>query len=289
MLPETILEKVNLWLLESFEREYLWISNKISKISEWIRQCVENILWPQNKELSDLLINLEAIWCIELSENPINHFPVETEIKVLNVNHESIIAKMEQLWYQKTFSWEVDDIYFDFPDLWLDKQDLSFRIRKKTYTDWTIKFFYTIKRKDSDKRNECWLRYSHERELFVPKPTMLLALIKDKWLRASRRKTKKRVSYLIPWINIKFDLDEYVWTKIPPLIEVEIDEVHKELLPTIYDALWIKGKEITSEWSRALYKRYWEEQTKFYSRVWSQITWKNDWLQVKKTTKPIKK
>ena len=102
---------------------------------------------------------------------------------------------------------------------------------------------------------------------------MLLALIKEKWLRASRRKAKKRVSFLIPWINIKFDLDFYDWTNIPPLLEVEIDEIHKELLPTLYESLWISENEKTSEWSRALYKRYWEEQKKFYNRAWNNITW----------------
>ena len=44
---------------------------------------------------------------------------------------------------------------YDFAELSLDKQDLSFRIRKKIYTDGIIKFYYTIKRKDNKKRKKC--------------------------------------------------------------------------------------------------------------------------------------
>ena len=136
LVPERILEKVDLLLLSDTDKDFLWISNNVAKISEWIRQCVENILWKKNKELSNLLIDLESIWCIELSENPINNFPVETEIKVLWVNQEELIKKMEKLWYEKTFEWIIDDIYYDFAELSLDKQDLSFRIRKKNIYWW---------------------------------------------------------------------------------------------------------------------------------------------------------
>lgn len=180
-------------------------------------------------------------------------FMLEKEIKILDINKEKTIKKLEKLWALKTFEWFIHDVYYDFLD-WenykLDQNKRLFRVRKK----WDM-HLYTIKRKRKKKDYlwEKWIKVADEVEYQITDVDSFSSVLEKYWMKKIREKKKYRISYKI-W-EVEFDIDKY--DEIPDLIEIEA-KTKKEIKHFIKE-LWFE-KHIRKEfWSRKLYKHYWKK------------------------------
>lgn len=162
-----------------------------------------------------------------MSDNIINKYEIEEEVKLINIDKKKIIKKLKEKWAKLVFSGEVEDTYFDYPDgqrklqeSWWMKS--TFRIRKRTHDDGRVEHFYTIKRKLSPEEEaaliESWqlepqeikTRRCHEKELIIKDFEKFKKKIKALGLVEVRKKIKKRESYIFPDKDgIKFDFDSY--------------------------------------------------------------------------------
>jgi len=84
---------------------------------------------------------------LDYTVNPVNEYEKEKEIKILEVDKDGVMYNLDCLGADRIFCGEVEDVYFDYYDLRLDRQGKrSFRIRRKL-SDEKEEYFYTIKRK----------------------------------------------------------------------------------------------------------------------------------------------
>ncbi len=168
---------------------------------------------------------------------------LEKELKILEINPEKLIKKLEKFWAIKTFEWDIHDTYYDFDDTTLDKIKMSLRIRKKAW-----KFLYTIKKKIPHSS----IKVSKEIEY----PIKCIKTYKNRLdkhnLNINREKKKYRISYKI-WETI-FDIDFY--KEFPPLVEIEAqneEEIKK----------WIKKLKL----EKNIQKKFWYRWlVKFYKK-----------------------
>lgn len=60
---------------------------------------------------------------------------LEKEIKILEIDMEAIVKKLENFWAIKTFEWMIHDVYYDFPSdskkAKMQENNRMFRVRKK--------------------------------------------------------------------------------------------------------------------------------------------------------------
>ncbi len=219
------------------------VSNEISHILEW----------KELKELRELLILLTKHWTIWVSDNIWNTFEQEKEVKVLDIDYDKVIKKLKALEAKEVFDGVIDDIYLDLPEAQLENKDykVSFRLRFKYSNKWELRFFYTLKRKrPKNKKAEIATRDCYEKEFEIRKPWLVMDLLKNIWLKAYRRKIKKRIAFVIR--DVKFDIDSY-WI-IPPLLEIETDR--PDQIPWILGMLKLDKNELSSSGSRWLFRHY---------------------------------
>lgn len=176
---------------------------------------------------------------------------LEKEIKILEINKEEVINKLEALWAVKSFDWFIHDIYYDFIDWDCNKlQDNKrlFRVRQK----WEI-HLYTIKRK----RNkicegwEKWLKVADEWENTITDVDSFKKVLEKYGMTQTREKKKHRTSYKLN--EVEFDIDEY--DSIPPLLEIEA-KTKKEIKQYIKE-LWLENHIQKDFGSRKLFEYYW--------------------------------
>lgn len=115
---------------------------------------------------------------------------LEKEIKILDIDKEKTIEKLEKLWAQKTFEWFIHDIYYDFLDWKKQKMDENkrlFRVRKK----WDL-HLYTIKRKRNKNEylGEDWLKVADEFETEITDVESFSAVLEKYWMTKIREKKK---------------------------------------------------------------------------------------------------
>ena len=185
---------------------------------------------------------------------------LEKEIKILEINVEEVIEKLESFWATKTFEGYIHDIYYDFPDAeWNDKMEANkrlFRVRKK----WDI-HMYTIKRKRNKKIDwgEKDVKIADEWEREITDVDSFTKVLEKYWMKQTREKKKYRISYKL-W-EIEFDIDDYFYeddrSLIPPLLEIEAHT--KEELFDWAKKLWLENHRTETWWSRKLYAHYWVE------------------------------
>jgi adenylate cyclase class IV len=82
------------------------------------------------------------------------------------------------------------------------------------------------------------------------------------WFKKIRKNIKKRVSYLIKWVNwasdIQFDFDKYLdldWKEIPEFLELESDNI--DIIYEYAEKLWIKKDELLDWNAKKLSEYYW--------------------------------
>ncbi len=287
---------------------------KLKDIPDNLAQEISNIL--QDSSLTTLFIVLKAQGIINFSPNAINDYEEEKEIKILDVNKKSLVQKLEELKLdkklklEKVFDWVVEDVYYDYPWLWLDrngKRSLRIRNKKKLTQNndeyfyiWNEKLddniinmelpeenFYTIKRKKPEvvsgkSREENKIkdksRTCYEKELEILNFPSFEKSLTDYWLYKTRKKKKTRVSYKfkLKWKIVKIDIDQY--EEIPLLVEIEAES--DELIAEVKKLLWLENNKTLNTGSRWLYEHYWKKEK--YIKYYKAIEEKKRWKQVLK-------
>lgn len=182
---------------------------------------------------------------------------LEKEIKVLEIDKDNVIKKLESLWAEKTFEWFIHDVYYDFKDwknLKMQNNKRLFRIRKR----WE-EHLYTIKRKRTDSK-EWWekgVKIADEWENIITDVESFARVLEKYWMQKVREKKKHRVSFKLN--NMEFDIDEY--DDIPPLIEIEAST--KKEIKEYIKLLWLENNPQKTFGSRWLYEYYWKEYLNF--------------------------
>lgn len=252
-------------LKESFLDEWIDITQKkIKDLREHISIEVTNILWED--KLIKLLLNCMLFWIVRLTNNTINTFELEKEIKILDIDkYLSIDSKLDkswlewlcsdlenELWATKEFEWTIVDKYYDFPDERLDNWDekRSFRIRMKTDPDGHSTYYFTIKRKEKKNWDSKALRVCYEKEYLISDVMVFQNIIKENWFIKTRTKTKERIAYSLD--SIKFDIDTYEW--IPTFMEIEAKTT--KIAKRYMKILQLKKHDTLITGSRGLYKYY---------------------------------
>lgn len=242
------------WVLELLELEWFdteKFKKSLSDVPDNLWMIIYDIL--KDQVLTTFLIVLKSYWLIDLSDNEINNFEIEEELKILNIDKDSIILKLEEVFAKKVFEWEIEDVYYDYP--WQDDTLASmgwvkstFRIRRRSLINWETKYYYTIKRKLSDEEEKRLIsenilqemqivtRRCYEKELEIKDFSLFERIIKSYWLVEVRRKKKLRVSYSLHWI--KFDFDKYGWYN--QMLEIEAKD--NTIIPYWLRELWIEDE-----------------------------------------------
>lgn len=175
---------------------------------------------------------------------------LEKEIKILEINKEEILKKLELLWAEKSFEWFIHDIYYDFiewENMKMEDNKRLFRVRQK----WEI-HLYTIKRKRNKKSEgwEDWVKIADEWENLITDVDSFKKVLEKYGMTQVREKKKYRVSYKLN--NVEFDIDDYDW--IPTLMEIEAKTI--EEINEYVKLLWLENYVKKNFWSRKLYEYY---------------------------------
>lgn len=236
---------------------------KLEVVPDKVGKIIYDIL--KDPALSTLLVVLKSYWLIDISQNQINEYEVEEEVKILNIDSHNIMERLEWEWAEKVFEWEVEDVYYDYPEwttstlevIWWIKS--TFRIRRKTSLFDESRYFYTIKRKltpdeeDTLKKSKVLeealvnTRRCYEKELEIKDFSLFQKIIVNFWLVEVRRKKKDRISYSVDWI--KFDFDKY--NGYNDMVEIEANS--NALIPIRLRKLDLFGHERLVWWSRAFF------------------------------------
>ncbi len=173
---------------------------------------------------------------------------LEKEIKILEINKENLITKLEEIWAEKIFDWIIHDIYYDFID-WekrkLEENQRIFRVRKK----WEI-HIYTIKRKRLKEWAKEWLVMNDEYETQITNPESFWRVLEKYWMTKTREKIKHRTSYKMS--DAEFDIDEY--EEIPIFLEIEASSA--KIINNYIKKLDLKNNPTLIWGSRKLFKYY---------------------------------
>lgn len=239
------------WVLTLLEMNGFDTESHKKKLMD-VPDNIGNIIYDILKDpaLSTLLVVLKSYGLIDISENQINEYEVEEEVKVLNINRIALLNKLTELWIEKVFEWVVEDVYYDYPEGQESLERVggiksTFRIRKRI-EDWkNSKYFYTIKRKltaeEESEFIESWVlqekivdtRRCFEKELEIKDFDLFQKVIESFGLVEVRNKRKERVSFATH--GIKFDFDSYAWYH--DMLEIEAND--NLLIPYWLRSLWL--------------------------------------------------
>ncbi len=181
---------------------------------------------------------------------------LEKEIKILDINQDEIINKLEAFGAKKTFEWVIHDVYYDFPSDWkkhkMHENKRMFRVRKKWETH-----LYTIKNKRSDVEEQENVIAKDEHEMAISDVESFSAVLEKYGMVKTREKIKHRVSYTL--VGAEFDFDKY--EGIPALLEIE-EESEKNI------DFWLRKLKLEDSniflWgSKKLFKHYGKEYLTF--------------------------
>lgn len=266
---ERVKEKIKLrafmfWVLKLLKKSGFHTENtkKLQDVPSKYSQVFYDTL--KDKPLSTLLTVLMSYDFVDLSKNQINDYEVEEEIKVLNIDRQDTIKKLQKLGAKKVFEWEVHDIYYDYHDVdekletsWWVKS--TFRIREKTDWKGDKKYFFTIKRRVSSEEEEKFIesgvlelmweiktKRCMEKEFEIKDIKLFRKIIEWYGITPSREKKKKRISYSIENDNVKFDFDDYKGKQ--SMMEIEASKYH--YIPEYIEKLWLSRHETSTSGSR---------------------------------------
>lgn len=158
----------------------------------------------------------------------------EIEVKILEVNVEALEKRLFQLGAEKVFDGELDVIFYDFEDNWLEKRDQRLRLRKVgDETEFTFK--QKVSRKASKIEDEYQVNVSNFEEM--------RSILEFMGMRQTRRYKKHRISYKIEQTRFEFDT---LMLGVPTFLEIEA-ETEKDIF------LWMEKlglqKEKALPWS----------------------------------------
>lgn len=137
---------------------------------------------------------------------------LEKELKILEIDKEKLIQKLEELGAKKKFEGYIHDVYYDFEkEKWedsMENMERRFRIRKK----WEDHLYTIKKREEHDK-----LKVAQESEYKITDIEWFQRVVEKYGMKQIREKSKYRLSYEID--DFVFEIDEY--EGIPPILEIE--------------------------------------------------------------------
>jgi len=284
------------WVLEKLQHSWFIPQNHNYKdVPTAHGEDIFNIL--QDKALTSFFMVAKSFWLLDFSENQINTYEEENEIKVLDTSaaHVSESLFSWQEWDDNVSIEEHEEVsildeYYDDENLRLDRQKLwkwskrSLRIRTKTSISWEHETFYTIKRKidESQTKTKKWeieSRKCFEKEFEVNDSIIFWEFLWNVWLKKSREKSKKRKSYSISFmyrkklVHAKLDIDNYE-NGIPEFLEIECDD--NNAIKYIIKKLKLQKKQLLTDGSRWLFDHYWlDDQYKRYYNV--DGNWSVEW------------
>lgn len=159
----------------------------------------------------------------------------EIEVKILEINKEEIIAKLEKLWAKEVFEWKIENEFFE------NGENKRIRLRKmwgKNYITFKIKSENSIAKSNYELETE-----------FLDYETMV-GILENIWFNKYWNSNKKRISYHL-W-NIAFDFDDF--PGIPSFVEIEA--TNNEDVIRWVELLWYTMKDTKTFWERELKKYY---------------------------------
>ena len=140
---------------------------------------------------------------------------LEKEIKILEIDHEAVVQKLESLGAKKSFEGFIHDVYYDFLDEEGHKLELNgrmFRLRKKGE-----EHIYTIKNKRKKIKKQEGVIAKDEHETSITDIERFSKVLEKYGMTKTREKKKHRISYQLQ--NMEFDIDFY--EGIPEFLEIE--------------------------------------------------------------------
>ncbi|MDD2907585.1 MAG: CYTH domain-containing protein [Candidatus Gracilibacteria bacterium] len=227
------------------------LPKKVVEVQHFTKKEIENILG--RSVLSQLLIKAHEYGLIKLSDNIINLFEQERELKILDVNKEKLVSTLEnQAGAEKVFEGLIIDTYYDFNNGHIESLDgkVSFRIREKRDLEGHSTFYYTIKRKEPEDEDSEVMRVCYEKEFKINSIIIFTELLNYLGFYKARAKKKQRISYALG--KIKFDIDDY--SGIPTLLEIEAET--KEIAEFYINALGLTDNKKSNNGSRGLFELY---------------------------------
>ena len=133
----------------------------------------------------------------------------EIEVKILEIDEEKVIKRLEELGAEKTFDGEISDLMFDFPGNTLRKNKCSCRLRSKNKKE----FLLTFKNKLSKEA----VKITEETEVVVENYENMKKILLSLGLSVFREHSNQRKTYVLD--ETKFEIDQK--QGIPVFLEIE--------------------------------------------------------------------
>lgn len=134
--------------------------------------------------------------------------PEEIEVKILNINKQDIISRLEKIGAQKILETRQKIWSYDYPDRKLNTLQRSCRIKTEAN-----KTYMCYKHRTSKQT----YKVAEEYEIEVSNLEHTCKIIEGLGLICVNEREKDRISYT--WDKIRFDIDQ--WPRIPTYIEIE--------------------------------------------------------------------
>lgn len=162
----------------------------------------------------------------------------EYELKILEIDPNDIISKLDKLWAQKLKNKFQKRFVYDFVP-----QKSNSWIRLRTDGELTT---LTIKQINND--NIDWTK---ELEITVDDFLKTNEFLKKLWYVFRSYQENKRISYILDDVQIEID----TWPNIPTYLEIESDSSDK--IKKIVTKLWFDLSQTTSINTKKIYQKYW--------------------------------
>ncbi len=146
----------------------------------------------------------------------------ETEVKILEINKEDIIKKIESLGATKTFEGVVAAAYFDTPEKKLSRENKTLRLRKRgDVCELTLK----------EKISKVEAKIMKEYEVPVGSYEIMFSILESLGYKPYSYLTKHRTTYSLE--NVHFEIDTF--PNLPSFLEIESTSI--EILRTYVSKL----------------------------------------------------
>ena len=163
----------------------------------------------------------------------------EIEVKILEINLERIVSKLEELGAEEVFSGEIKAYHYDLPNEPITRKGDVLRLRKKGDK---AEFVY----KEKQESKVAKVNIEHEININPNDFETMRTILESLGLREIYALEKSRTSYRIG--NTQFEID--IFPEIPPLLEIEAPDEEtlkmyvKKLGYTMKDAKTWGSKEL---------------------------------------------
>jgi len=170
----------------------------------------------------------------------------ETEVKIIDINKEDVIARLESLGAKKIFEGILDGINFDFDDRRIvSKKDL---LRLRREGDKVVLCF-------KKSLVEVGFKQTKETEIEVSDFDACLKILESLGLKQLWRLVKYRTSYVLDNLRVEIEELKGEYEGVPPYIELESDD-NPEALFAFVQKLGFKKSDCKAWTARDVLKHY---------------------------------